>query len=54
MSDSARTTGPALEAHFQFLLWLAPTVDRPEEMSRLMLKSKNRRCWHECQASFAI
>jgi hypothetical protein len=25
--DNARRTGPALEAHFRFLLWLVPTVE---------------------------
>jgi hypothetical protein len=28
MVDNARTTGPALEAHFRFLLWLIPAVER--------------------------
>jgi hypothetical protein len=28
MADSARRTGPALEAHQQLLLWLVPTVER--------------------------
>lgn len=28
MTGDARRTGPALEAHFQFLLWLAPTVEK--------------------------
>jgi 23S rRNA-intervening sequence protein len=28
MADAARITGPALEAHFQFLLWLVPTVEK--------------------------
>ena len=27
MTDNARQTGPALEAHRQFLLWLVPTVE---------------------------
>ena len=27
MADSARRTGPALEAHQRFLLWLVPTVE---------------------------
>ena len=26
--DFARDTGPALEAHYRFLLWLAPAVER--------------------------
>ena len=28
MADAARITGPALEAHFQFVLWLIPTVEK--------------------------
>lgn len=28
MIDNARRTGPALEAHQQFLLWLVPAVER--------------------------
>ncbi len=31
------------------------TVDADKEgMSRLMLKSRNRRCWHECYAALAV
>ena len=28
MSDHAKRIGPALEAHYQFLLWLVPAVER--------------------------
>ena len=28
MTDHSKRTGPAIEAHYQFLLWLVPTVDR--------------------------
>jgi hypothetical protein len=28
MTDHARRTGPALEAHQQFILWLVPTVEK--------------------------
>jgi hypothetical protein len=28
MTDNARKTGPALEAHFQFLMWLVPAVEK--------------------------
>ena len=27
-SDGARSTGPALESHYRFLLWLVPAVER--------------------------
>ncbi len=37
MADNARQTGAALEAHFQFLLWLIPTVETfpPSQKFRL-------------------
>jgi hypothetical protein len=28
MNDHSRRTGPAVEAHFQFLMWLIPTVEK--------------------------
>ena len=28
MNGHTRRTDPAVEAHYQFLLWLVPTVDR--------------------------
>ena len=28
MNDNARRTGPALEAHYQFLTWLLPTIEK--------------------------
>jgi 23S rRNA-intervening sequence protein len=28
MADNARQTGPAVEAHFQFLMWLVPTIEK--------------------------
>ena len=28
MADNAKTTGAAVEAHFQFLMWLIPTVEK--------------------------
>jgi hypothetical protein len=28
MNEHFKRTGPAVEAHYQFLLWLVPTVDR--------------------------
>ncbi len=28
MADAAQITGPALEAHFQFILWLIPAVEK--------------------------
>ena len=28
MTDNARRTGPALEAHYQLLAWLLPTIEK--------------------------
>ncbi len=28
MTDNARKTGAAVEAHFQFLMWLVPAVEK--------------------------
>ena len=35
--DGARTTGAALEAHYRFLLWLVPTVDRFPRKQKFLL-----------------
>lgn len=37
MPDNARRTGPALEAHFQFLLWLIPAVERFPRSQKFLL-----------------
>ena len=37
MKDNARRTGPALEAHQQFLLWLVPTVDAFPRSQKFLL-----------------
>ena len=34
MTEHVKRTGPAVEAHYQFLLWLVPTVDRSESRMR--------------------
>ncbi len=36
-NDNARRTGPALEAHYQFLLWLIPTVERFPKSQKFLL-----------------
>ncbi len=36
-SSTARRTGPALEAMYQFLLWLVPTVDRFPRSQKFVL-----------------
>src|SRR5271165_4726351 len=37
MADAARITGPALEAHFQFILWLVPTVEKFPRAQKFLL-----------------
>ncbi|HRE22354.1 MAG TPA: diversity-generating retroelement protein Avd [Rhabdaerophilum sp.] len=37
MSDNVRRTGPALEAHRQFLLWLVPTVEKFPRSQKFLL-----------------
>jgi hypothetical protein len=37
MSDHARRTGPALEAHQQFMLWLVPAVERFPRAQKFLL-----------------
>jgi hypothetical protein len=36
-SDSARRTGPALEAMYRFLLWLVPTVEKFPRSQKFLL-----------------
>ena len=36
-ADGARTTGPALEAHYRFLLWLVPAVECFPRSQRFLL-----------------
>ena len=37
MTGDARRTGPALEAHYQFLLWLAPAVEKFPRSQKFVL-----------------
>ena len=37
MSDAARRTGPALEAHQDFMLWLIPTLEKFPRSQRFLL-----------------
>jgi hypothetical protein len=37
MPDHARRTGPALEAHQQFILWLVPTVEKFPRARKFLL-----------------
>lgn len=36
-TDNARRTGPALEAHYRFLLWLIPAVDKFPRSQKFLL-----------------
>jgi hypothetical protein len=35
--DGARKVGPALEAHYRFLLWLVPTVEKFPKSQKFLL-----------------
>ena len=35
--DGARETGPAVELHYRFILWLVPTLDRFPRAQRFLL-----------------
>ena len=37
MRDGARTTGAALEAHYRFVLWLVPAVERFPRSQKFLL-----------------
>lgn len=37
MANNARSTGPALEAHRQFMLWLVPTVEKFPRSQKFLL-----------------
>jgi hypothetical protein len=37
VTDNARKTGPAVEAHFQFLMWLVPTVEKFPRAQKFVL-----------------
>jgi len=37
MVDNTRKTGAAVEAHFQFLMWLVPTVERFPRTQKFLL-----------------
>lgn len=42
-TDGARTTGPALEAHYRFLLWLVPAVERFPRSQKFLLGDRMQR-----------
>ena len=37
MTDNARKTGPAVEAHFQFLMWLVPAIEKFPRKQKFLL-----------------
>ena len=41
--DGARETGPALELHYRFILWLVPTLDRFPRAQRFLLGDRIQR-----------
>ena len=42
MSDHARRTGPAVEAHQQFILWLVPTIEEFPRSQKFLLGDRIR------------
>jgi hypothetical protein len=49
MTDNARKTGPAVEAHFQFLMWLVPAVEKFPRTQKFLLgdriQTPRSMCW---------
>ena len=41
--DGARNTGPALESHYRFLLWLVPAVERFPRSQKFLLGDRIQR-----------
>ena len=41
--DGSRETGPAIERHYQFILWLVPTLDRFPRAQRFLLGDRIQR-----------
>ena len=41
--DGARVTGPAIERHYQFIVWLVPTLDRFPRAQRFLLGDRIQR-----------
>jgi hypothetical protein len=37
MTDNARRTGAAVEAHFQFLMWLVPAIEKFPRTQKFLL-----------------
>jgi hypothetical protein len=37
MTDNARKTGPAVEVHFQFLMWLVPAIEKFPRTQKFLL-----------------
>ena len=42
-TDAARITGPALDAHYRFLLWLVPAVERFPRSQKFLLGDRIQR-----------
>jgi len=43
MVDNTRTTGAAIEAHFQFLLWLIPAIEKFPRTQKFLLGDRIQR-----------
>jgi hypothetical protein len=59
MNDHVKRTGPAVEAHYQFLMWLIPTVDRFPKSQKFVLGDRILKLAHDVleilvEATFTI
>ncbi len=43
MTDNARKTGAAVEAHFQFLMWLVPAIEKFPRTQKFLLGDRIQR-----------
>lgn len=50
MRDNARRTGPAIEAHYQFLNWLVPAIARFPREQRFLLGDRIQSIALDCPA----
>jgi len=47
MTDNSKRTGAAIEAHYQFLAWLAPTIEKfPKRVQCWPITSQVDVCSH--------
>jgi hypothetical protein len=42
MTDNSKRTGPAIEAHYQFLAWLVPTIEKSPKSPKFTQASRSQ------------